>query len=332
MIRAFVFGKFLPFHKGHKAMINFALSKCNYLSVLVCCSDKENILDSLRKNWIEETFSCEKNIEVKIFNYEEDKLPNTSVTSKNVSAIWATVFKELYPDYTLLITSESYGNFVAEFMNIQHLAFDIAKEIYPVSATAIRNNLFANWQFLPDSVKHHYVLKIVILGTECTGKTTLTKMLTEHYDCSMVLETARDLIPNSNDFTFDALHLVAHEHSKNIKNAVIGSTPLVIIDTDIHITKSYSKFTFGKDLNVSDEIHKINQANLYLYLNNDVNYIQDGTRLSYADRNILDISHRQILTDHNIDVVEIKGNWEERLKNAVEQINELISNLADNRI
>jgi HTH-type transcriptional regulator, transcriptional repressor of NAD biosynthesis genes len=49
MIKAFVFGKFLPFHKGHQAMINFALTKCDYLSVLICCSDKENIDGLIRQ-------------------------------------------------------------------------------------------------------------------------------------------------------------------------------------------------------------------------------------------------------------------------------------------
>lgn len=323
MIKAFVFGKFLPFHKGHEAMINFALSKCDYLSILVCCSDKENISDSVRKNWIEQTFNSKKNIEVKTFNYNESKLPNTSETSKNVSEIWATVFKELYPDYSLLITSERYGNFVAEYMNIQHLAFDISKKTFPVSATVIRNNLFANWQFLPDSVKPYFAIKVVILGTECTGKTTLTETLARHYDCSLVLEVARDLIPNSNDFTFDDLHLVASEHSKKIKNAAIGDNHLVIIDTDIHITKSYSKFTFGKELNVSDAIYKMNEANLYLYLNNDVEYFQDGTRLNEANRNLLDISHRQVLQDDNIEIIEVTGNWQDRFEKAVEQINKL---------
>jgi HTH-type transcriptional repressor of NAD biosynthesis genes len=56
MVKAFVFGKFLPFHKGHEAMINFALSKCDLLTVLVCCSDKENISDTVRSSWIEKTF------------------------------------------------------------------------------------------------------------------------------------------------------------------------------------------------------------------------------------------------------------------------------------
>ncbi|MCB0650933.1 MAG: adenylyltransferase/cytidyltransferase family protein, partial [Saprospiraceae bacterium] len=29
MIHAFVFGKFLPFHLGHKALIDFALEQCD---------------------------------------------------------------------------------------------------------------------------------------------------------------------------------------------------------------------------------------------------------------------------------------------------------------
>ena len=62
MIKAFLFGKFLPFHKGHEAMINFALTKCDFLTVLVCCSDKERIPDTLRKAWIEKAFEKEKNI------------------------------------------------------------------------------------------------------------------------------------------------------------------------------------------------------------------------------------------------------------------------------
>jgi HTH-type transcriptional repressor of NAD biosynthesis genes len=53
MIKAFTFGKFLPFHKGHEAMINFALTECDFLSVLVCCSDKENINGEVRKKWID---------------------------------------------------------------------------------------------------------------------------------------------------------------------------------------------------------------------------------------------------------------------------------------
>ncbi|MFD3001978.1 adenylyltransferase/cytidyltransferase family protein [Pontibacter toksunensis] len=42
MSKAFVSGKFLPFHKGHHAMIEFALERYDFLTVLVCCIDKGN--------------------------------------------------------------------------------------------------------------------------------------------------------------------------------------------------------------------------------------------------------------------------------------------------
>jgi HTH-type transcriptional repressor of NAD biosynthesis genes len=324
MVKAFVFGKFLPFHKGHEALINFALAKCDFLTVLVCCSDKENISSSTRKKWIDKAFIKEKNIEIRTFNYLESELPNTSTSSESVSKIWADVFKKQLPDYSLLITSEEYGNFVAAFMNIQHIAFDIPKKIYPISATAVRNDVFNNWQYVPDSVKPDLLLKVVILGTECTGKTTLTEKLAKYFNCSFVSEAGRDIIANSNTFTFDDLYLVATEHAKRIEKSILANSHLVIIDTDIHTTKSYSRFTFGKELEISTDIYNSNSANIYLYLNNDVKHLQDGTRLSEVERNLLDLSHRKVLKDHNIEIIEVTGDWDERFEKTVEQIKKLI--------
>lgn len=317
MVKAFVFGKFLPFHKGHEAMINFALTKCDFLTVLICCSDKENIPATTRQKWIEKTFETHKNIEVKTFNYSESEFPNTSVSSLVVSKIWSSKFKEFFPDYELVITSEEYGNYVASFMKIEHIPFDIPKQLFPVSATAVRKDIFSNWNFLPDSVKPDFAVKVVVLGTESTGKTTLTERLAKYFNCSSVKEAGRDFIANSNSFEFDDLHLVATEHAKRIDTAVLETSPLIIIDTDIHITKSYANFTFDKTLEVESKIYNSNKADLYLYLKNDVEYVQDGTRLSESNRNLLDISHRQILIQHNIDIVEITGNWEQRFDKAV---------------
>lgn len=325
MIKAFVFGKFLPFHKGHEAMINFALTKCDFLTVLICCSDKENISDLVRKTWIDKTFVNEKRIEIRTFNYLESELPNSSESSEIISEIWAAVFKKELPDYSLLVTSEPYGEFVAKQMNIKHIPFDPLRNSIPVSASFIRNDFFSYWNYLPNSVKTDLALKVVILGTESTGKTTLTEKLAQFFGCSSLPEAGRELISDSNSFTMNDLHLVAKEHAKRIENAVVGESPLVIIDTDIHITKSYSEYTFGAKLEVSDAIYQTNKAALYLYLHNDVEYVQDGTRLSEVERNLLDLSHRQVLTEHQIKIVEIKGDWNDRFEKAVEQINKLVS-------
>lgn len=325
MVKAFVFGKFLPFHKGHEAMINFALTKCDFLSVLVCCSDKENISSETRKNWIDKTFESFQTIEVKIFIYSENELPNTSVSSQEVSKLWSERFMNFFPDYDLVITSEEYGDYVASFMGIKHIAFDIHRQSYPVSATAVRKDLFNNWNFLPQSVKPYFAIRIVILGTESTGKTTLSENLVKHYNCSVVKEAGRDLIANSNAFEFNDLYLVASEHAKRIDQAVCGESPLIIIDTNIYTTISYAKFIFNRALKVDERIYISNKADLYLYLNNDVEYLQDGTRLSETDRNLLDLSNREILQEHHVEIVEITGDWEQRFEKAIEHINSVIA-------
>lgn len=324
MVKAFVFGKFLPFHRGHEALISFALTKCDFLSVLVCCDEEENIPGEVRKDWIETTFADANNIEVKVLHYDNRLLPNTSQTSTSVSELWSFEFRKHYPDYNLVITSEPYGELVAGFMGIKHLPFDLDKKQYPVSASVIRNDLFTNWHYLPAAVKPYFAIKVAILGTESTGKTTLTEQLAKHHNCSFVLEAGRELIPDSTKFTFEDLHLVAGEHAKRIDEAIMGDSPLIIIDTDIHITKSYARFNFDRDLPVDEDIYNTNKADLYLYLNNDAPYYQDGTRLNKIERDLLDRSHREVLTDHQIKLVEISGSWQTRFEQAVSKVLQLI--------
>lgn len=322
--KAFVFGKFMPFHKGHEAMINFALSHCDFLSVLICCSEEETLPCTLRKSWMEATFRHNPRIDIRTFQYDEKVLPNTSVSSASVSAIWSERFKQLFPDYSLVVTSEPYGDMVAGYMGIQHIPFDMGKSLYPVSATHIRADLFKAWEYLPDSVKASLVTKVVLLGTESTGKTTLTQKLSAYFNSSAVMEAGRDLIPDSHHFSVADLYLVAREHAAHIQQMETGPSPLVIIDTDVHITASYGIYAFGETLAIDPAVYAANKADLYLYLNNDVPYVQDGTRLSEAERDLLDQSHRQVLKQYDIAYEEITGDWEARFQQAVALITQLL--------
>lgn len=325
MTKAFTFGKFLPFHKGHEALIRFALDHCDQLSVLVCCSDRELIPGETRQRWIEETFAGHPQLEVQCFQYDESELPNTSVSSREVSKIWSEVFTGLFPDCNLVITSEAYGNYVANYMGTRHLAFDPPRQRVPVSASLIINDLFTYWKYLPDPVKPDFALKIALLGTESTGKSTLTARLAQHYRGSAVMEAGRDLIPDSRDFAFEDLYRVAAEHARRIDEAARGDSPLVFMDTDINITLSYAQFVFGKQLDVPEKIYRSNQAHLYLYLNCDAPFTQDGTRLNEAERNRLDESHRQVLAQRNIPFVEVGGDWEQRFETAKTLVDQVIA-------
>jgi HTH-type transcriptional regulator, transcriptional repressor of NAD biosynthesis genes len=324
MVKAFVFGKFLPFHQGHQAMIAFALTRCDRLTVLVCCSDTEEMPPLARKAWIADTFKGDSRIEVKVFCYAERDYPNTSASSREVSKIWSGKFKQLFPDHTLLVTSEPYGCFVAEYMGIAHVPFDPGRNRFPVSATVIRNNPSAHWRYLPDPVKPYFLTKVVLLGTESTGKTTLTQRLARHFSAAHVLEAGRDLIKNSQDFRFQDLYAVAREHASRIAACPIENSPLLFIDTDVHITMSYASFMFRKELQLPRQVLDHNKAAIYLYLNNDVPHQQDGTRLPEEARNLLDLSHRQTLALNGISFHEIKGNWQERFEQCVAIVNQAL--------
>lgn len=320
--RGFVFGKYMPFHNGHRALIDFAKSKSNELFVVVCGSDKERLPSVTRVNWIRETYSDVPDIKVIELNYKEEELPNTSVSSKEVSRVWANYFKSVLPEVDLLVTSEKYGEYVSEFMQIEHQYFDLQRINNRISATQIRESVYDNWHFLPDAVKRDLQKKVILLGTECTGKSSISKALSKEFNSVLVEEAGREIIQDSNDFTIEQVMLIAKLHAENIEKASKKLTPFVFIDTDIYITQSYAKYQFGEYLKLNAKIYEANKADFYFYLTKDLPYKQDGGRLEENERNKLDSYHKNTLKNFGINYKEISGDWSSRYK----QINEMLKN------
>lgn len=322
-MKGFVFGKFYPFHLGHQKMIEFALTKGS-VTVLVCAETNEKIDGKTRQKWIKETFKNDQNLKVKVFSYNEDDFPNSSVSDWEISKKWSEVFNEYFKEENFLVTSEEYGEMLSEIMDIDHFMFDENRENVQISASKIRENIFDKWNFLPLSVQKYFALKVVFLGTESTGKTFLANTLSEVFKSNKVSEAGRDLIQNSKEFQFEDLEKVLSEHADRIENVDFSKSFLTLIDTDCHITKSYSEFIFNKKLVVPDEILETNKAELYLYLTKDSEYIQDGTRLDIGERNQLDESHRKVLKENGIEFQEISGSWKDREDLASKYILKLI--------
>ena len=306
----FVFGKFLPFHKGHQALIEFAAVQCDKLSVLICCSDQEQLSAALRLQWMQQTFNNNPKIQLQVLAYKESELPNSSESSRTISQLWSNKFKTILPEVDLLVSSEPYGEYVAESMGIAHRPFDQARLQVPISATLIRSNPHQYWDYLPDAVKPYYQQKVVILGTESTGKSTLATILTKELNASLVTEAGRELIPHSTGFSIADLHRVATAHTQLVEQAIEVLKPILILDTDIHITQSYAHFSFGQYLDLPEAYYEKQKGDIYLYLNADAPYVQDGSRMQETDRNLLDASHRATLAHFGVSFIEITGmNW-----------------------
>src|SRR5687768_15754768 len=108
--------------------------------------------------------------------------------------------------------------------------------------------------------------KIVIIGPESTGKSTLCKQLAQHYNTLWCPEFAREyLLKNGMNYTYDDLLHIARGQVEleevyiqlaianwQLANSFPGSQvtshspQLLFIDTDMWVLKVWCEFVFGK--------------------------------------------------------------------------------------
>ena len=328
MKKGLVFGKFMPLHKGHLALIDFSLTHCDQLTVLVCYTDKEAIDGKIRMQWLKDSYQANQKVLVRSFEYDDSILPNTSASSRAVSKIWAESLKKLLPGIDILFTSEPYGEYVAGYMNIQHSSFDEKRSIIPVSASMIRDLPFKYWDLISPVARPSFVKKICIIGTESTGKSTLTEKLANHFNTAFVPEMARDIVEITDECTYEDLSKIAETHAKAIIEKQLIANKLLFIDTDINITCSYSEFLFNRPLLVENWISEANRFDLYLFLEPDCEYIQDGTRLSEKERNKLSDQHKGFFEKKGINFITIGGDWQTRFDQACKIVNDTFGSLS----
>ena len=314
MKQGLVLGKFMPLHKGHLALIDFAYQHCDKLYIVVCYTGKEPIPGIIREQWVYAEMKKYPNAVLVTFQYEETELPGTSESSRQVSELWAHALKKIVPDADILFTSEPYGDYVAEFMNIKHVMFEEERNSYPVSASQIRAHPLQYWDLITDIAKPYFVQKVCLVGSESTGKTTLTQKLARHYNTVFVPEMAREVIERTEECTYNDLVKIAELHASSIVKKIPDANKLFFADTNLTITKSYSEFLFNKDLIVAPWIEEANRFDLYLFMEPDCDYVQDGTRLSEIERSRLSDHHKAAFQNAGLSIISINGDWEERFQ------------------
>ena len=94
MKQGLVIGKFIPLHKGHEALIKFAATQCDELIVLLGVKKDEPVSGHLRLKWLWETFRYDQSIHIE---YTDDELPDSPVSSRDVSKVWADYLSGRFP-------------------------------------------------------------------------------------------------------------------------------------------------------------------------------------------------------------------------------------------
>jgi NadR type nicotinamide-nucleotide adenylyltransferase len=185
----------------------------------------------------------------------------------------------------------------------------------------------------------HRFKKVVVIGPESTGKTTLCEALAKHFHSLWVPEYARQYLSlHGMQYTYDDLLIIAkgqisleEEISQTIGNTPIPSSPdspqhpCLFIDTDMYVMKVWCEFVFGKCPHwIIDQI-VYRKYDLYLLCNTDLPWVNEELR-EYPDlltRDLLFHMYKDCMINQNTPWVEISGGPEERMKTALSAVRAL---------
>ncbi|MDR0794343.1 MAG: AAA family ATPase [Chitinophagaceae bacterium] len=182
--------------------------------------------------------------------------------------------------------------------------------------------------------------KIVVIGPESTGKTTLCQSLAQHYNTLWCPEYAREyLIKNGKEYTYDNLLTIAKgqlkledEYVEKINKSIPPNThssasPLLFIDTDMYVMKVWCEYVFQKCHQFILEQITERKYDLYLLCNTDLAWTQDELR-EYPDENIrkkLYEIYKDILQNQSTAWVEISGQNDERVQRAIDAVEKIVT-------
>jgi NadR type nicotinamide-nucleotide adenylyltransferase len=176
--------------------------------------------------------------------------------------------------------------------------------------------------------------KIVIIGPESTGKSTLSQQLAAHYNTMWCPEYAREyLLKKGMTYTYDDLLTIAkgqikleEKYMRMTGQQSTANGQLLFVDTNMYVMKVWCEFVFGKCHQfILDQIAE-RKYDLYLLCNIDLPWIKDELR-EYPElepRQRLYKIYKDIMVNQPIPWVEISGNYDERLQRAIIAVDVLL--------
>jgi len=323
MTLGFIVGKFYPPHRGHKFLIDTARQQVDELIVMVAHHPEQTIPGELRRAWLQEIHpDCQVLL-------VPDELGDDT-------AAWAKfTIEQLGRAPDVVFTSEDYGAPYAALMGCRHVLVDLSRTTIPISGSAVRANPLANLAYLEPCVRAYYVKRVVLVGAESTGKTTLARTLAEHFQTRFVAEygrehweqkvaglTMNDPLPAWSDEEF--VH-IAREQQRRENEAARTANKLLICDTNAFATGTWYERYRGQRHPVVDAIGQQDKADLYLLTAPDVPFVQDGFRDGEKIRDWMHQRFAEQLALSSMPHVLLSGTFTKRNQQAIAAVKALLN-------
>lgn len=325
-------GSFNPLHQGHIRSIIKAANLCERLIIVISNGINRNEIDVLlRYRWI---YQITRHLpDVRIFILEDECRNKAEYDEKQWFADAEKVKKFAGEPIDAVFCGSDYDK--NSFWNKCYPEAElIIFERDEISSTQIRRNVYRHWEWIPQIVRPYFVKKVLIIGCESTGKSTLSQNLALHYNTNFMEEAGREISERSGtdqlmlpqDFTDILLtHKIREMKAAELSNKILFE------DTDCLITRFFIEFLDGADKErnaaLADAISGINKYDLILFCEPDVEFVQDGDRSEViaADREKYSRMIKDIYKSHGFEFLSLSGNYQERYEQAVKLIDKIIS-------
>lgn len=320
-MRSIVIGKFYPPHLGHKYLIDYATANSDHVTVLVCDSPAYTIAADVRRMWLQQIHPT---VTVRI-------IPD--IDDDDNSKRWAAHTLE-FLGYTpdAVFSSESYGKPYAAFMNTTHHMVDQKRTHVPISATRVRADMYSEWQYLHPIVKADLAKRIVVVGAESTGTTTLARAIAAKLHTPWVPEYGRlysDAISTSNHAWSDAdFAHIASQQQVIERQLAAASQGMVVCDTNATATQLWQKFYVGATTDDVTDVANKDIVDLYIITDDDIPFVQDGTRATPRRRRLMQQAFITHIARTGAAYVIVRGSRGKRLASSLESIESLSHNFS----
>lgn len=171
------------------------------------------------------------------------------------------------------------------------------------------------------------IKKIVVIGPESTGKSTLSAALADALHTVWVPEYARAYLEQLNrTYRQQDLITIAQGQLQQEDEFATQASGMLICDTDLHVVKVWSEAKYGNcDKEILEHI-AARQYNMYLLTNIDTTWEDDPLREHPLpeERQYFYNLYRDIVQNSALPWADVRGNREERLKIALDAVKQHI--------
>jgi len=324
MSHGVVVGKFYPPHRGHRHLIDVAVSQSDRVTVLVVDGRDEDPPAGLRADWLRELHPDATTIVVPDIEKDDD------------SVAWAYAARDAVGREIIhkVFTSEPYGDAwaaaISDLQGVECGHVFVGRGLVAISGTQVRSDPARYWDYIDPPVRAHYVKRVCVVGAESTGSTTLARSLAAAYETAWVPEYGRDYTVEK--FTIgtgdrwlpsDFLRIALEQNALEDRMAREAPVGIMFCDTDSLATALWEEVYLGLSSEAVWRAVDAHGAPYALYLLTDhvgVPWENDGLRLGDETRASMTSRFEEVLTARALPWIKVTGSRSARLAQAVEAI------------